>query len=404
MHCEIKSWSTAGKPELSRAKPQNNTSADCTSKVGKTWRPAITERETWSPGRIPAKAQSPIKDRICTRNEEWRQLKRRRQRLNMHHISRDNRTSKDKTCHIQINCIDVEAEPDSGSDANIMDEYQFKQLQQQAPQHVEIKDTKIKLKTLREGLREADFIVSNQTRSVDTTIVIIQGTIDSLPLIGRKTLEELGVLIIDASGQLTTPNKDVNAITAGNEETIDGNTKLNEIVVRYKERFLTDRKGAARRRRCQDQSANERKRHSNRSETTQSAVSIARSAQERTGRICRKWHYRASPSTRGNSVVFTPCCSAKAQESKHHPSMSRSEIGEQIHATHQASSSTNHRGLHNRIQRMHDLQQVRPQPWISPIYTTWRISPHNDFHNAMGNLPLWTPRVWRTEQPRPVRR
>ena len=108
------------------------------------------------------------------------------QHLNIHHTSRDNRTSKEKTCHIQINGIDVEAEPDSGSDANIMDEHQFKQLQQQAPQHLEIKDTKIKLKTLRDELPvvgEADVIMSNETRSVNTTIVIIQGTIDSPPLI-----------------------------------------------------------------------------------------------------------------------------------------------------------------------------------------------------------------------------
>lgn len=121
-----------------------------------------------------------------------------------------------------------------------MDKHQFKQLQQQARQHVEIKDTKIKLKTLRGELPvvgEADVIMSNQTRSVNTTIVIIQGTIDSPPLIGRKTLEELGMLIIDATGQLTTPNKDVKIITAGNEETSDGNTKLNGTLDRYKERF-----------------------------------------------------------------------------------------------------------------------------------------------------------------------
>ena len=103
-----------------------------------------------------------------------------------------------------------------------------------------MEDTKIKLKTLRDEIPvigEADVIMSNQTRSVNTTIVIIQGTIDSPPLIERKTLEELGMLIIYATGQLKTPNKDVKAINAGNEETGDGHTKLNEILDRYKERF-----------------------------------------------------------------------------------------------------------------------------------------------------------------------
>lgn len=45
------------------------------------------------------------------------------------------------------------------------------------------------------------------------------------------------MLIIDATGQLPTPNKDVKAITTGNEETRDGNTKLNGILDRYKGRF-----------------------------------------------------------------------------------------------------------------------------------------------------------------------
>jgi hypothetical protein len=36
--------------------------------------------------------------------------------------------------YIQINGINIEAEPDSGSDTNIVDECQFELLKQQAPE------------------------------------------------------------------------------------------------------------------------------------------------------------------------------------------------------------------------------------------------------------------------------
>ena len=71
----------------------------------------------------------------------------------MHHL-KTYHTSQDgqwKTCTIQINEVTIQAEPDSGSDTNIMDEGQFKKLQQQAPE-VKIRDTKVKLKTLKEEL------------------------------------------------------------------------------------------------------------------------------------------------------------------------------------------------------------------------------------------------------------
>ena len=93
----------------------------------------------------------------------------------MHHL-KTYHTSQDgqwKTCTIQINGVTIQAEPDSGSDTNIMDEGQFKKLQQQAPE-VKIRDTKVKLKTLKEELPvigDADVEMSNQTRTVCTSIL-----------------------------------------------------------------------------------------------------------------------------------------------------------------------------------------------------------------------------------------
>ena len=122
-----------------------------------------------------------------------------------HHTSKDN-ADKWKTCTIQINGISIVAEPDSGS--NIMNESQFANLQKQAPE-LKIKATKIKLKALKElpVIGEVDVEMSNETLTVPTSIIVIKGKIESPPLIGRQTLEALGMLLIDVTGSLKSPNK-----------------------------------------------------------------------------------------------------------------------------------------------------------------------------------------------------
>ena len=53
----------------------------------------------------------------------------------------------------KINGNDTQVEPDIGSDTNIMDEYQFKKLQEKGP-NVALKRSDIKLKALKEDLRQ----------------------------------------------------------------------------------------------------------------------------------------------------------------------------------------------------------------------------------------------------------
>ena len=138
--------------------------------------------------------------------------------LKTHHTSK-NHADKWKTCTIQINRIHIIAEPDSGSDTNIMDESQFANLREQAPE-LKIKDTNVKLKALKEELPvigEVAVEMSNETRTVSTTMLIIEGKIDSPPLIGRQTLETLGMLLIDVTGGLKSPNKTVRAVNKQQE-------------------------------------------------------------------------------------------------------------------------------------------------------------------------------------------
>ena len=95
-----------------------------------------------------------------------------------------------------------------------MNESQFANLQKQAPQ-LRIKATKIKLKALKEELPvmgEVDVEMSNETRTVPTSIIAIKGKIDSPPLIGRQTFEALGMLLIDVTGSLKSLNKTVKTV------------------------------------------------------------------------------------------------------------------------------------------------------------------------------------------------
>ena len=85
-----------------------------------------------------------------------------------------------------------------------------------------IKPSKIKLKALKEDLPvigEVDVIIVNQTRSVSTTTVIVKGQIDSPP-IGRATLEDLGMVMIDETGGLKSPNKIVKSISKQEPEPV----------------------------------------------------------------------------------------------------------------------------------------------------------------------------------------
>lgn len=138
-----------------------------------------------------------------------------------------------KLCTIQVNGINVEAEPDTGSDANIMNEQQFSQLQKQAPD-IQLQSTRIKLKALQHELPvigEVNVNMSNQSRNISTTIVIIKGTIDSPSLIGRQTLEDLGMLLIDNTGNLKS-NKEIKNIKENKHQ-----ADLDSILNKHQQRF-----------------------------------------------------------------------------------------------------------------------------------------------------------------------
>ena len=119
------------------------------------------------------------------------------------------RYSLEKTVPLMINDISIRAEPDSGADVNVMDEFQFRALLHRSAEQMKLKDSKIKLMTLQNELPikgEFSAIVRNQTCGIQSRFLVVKGRINSPPLISKSTLTELGMLQIRDDGSFAEPN------------------------------------------------------------------------------------------------------------------------------------------------------------------------------------------------------
>ncbi|CAG2239919.1 unnamed protein product [Mytilus edulis] len=125
-------------------------------------------------------------------------------KINVHKIG-----DKARTVLVMMNDVQVKIEPDSGADVNVMDEYQYRAYKNRTREGSELLESKTKLSTLQSSLPvKGEFIttVKNATRGIKTRIIVIKGKINSPPLIGKKTLIELGMLQIKEDGTLKEPN------------------------------------------------------------------------------------------------------------------------------------------------------------------------------------------------------
>ena len=116
----------------------------------------------------------------------------------------------EKTVPVVINDVIVHMEPDSGADVNVMDEFQYRALKRKSFDEIALTESKTKLSTLQNELGisgEFKATARNLTRGTETTFVVVRGKINSPPLLGRKTLFELGMLEIRPDGTLKEPNK-----------------------------------------------------------------------------------------------------------------------------------------------------------------------------------------------------
>ena len=117
-----------------------------------------------------------------------------------------------------------------------MGEEQFDRLQK-ARSEIRMKKSRTKLRALLKDipvLVECSVTIRNQTRQTRTRIIVIRGKMDSLPLIGRPTLSNLGMVLIDETGNLeNSREKDTHKVNK-----MDATyPKLEEILGKYEGRF-----------------------------------------------------------------------------------------------------------------------------------------------------------------------
>lgn len=124
------------------------------------------------------------------------------------------KTDNEKNVRMKLNDVYMHMEADSGADVNVMDEKQFlkyMQLQEEINKDnsVILRQSNVKLRTLQNELKvkgQFDAMLANRTQETKTQFIVIEGKIDSNPLIGRETLIRLGMLKIDPEGRLNEQN------------------------------------------------------------------------------------------------------------------------------------------------------------------------------------------------------
>ena len=127
-----------------------------------------------------------------------------------HHVKRVRSGKNQDTVLIRIGDIDASVEPDSGASANIMDEYQFRALQHRSKSIKELELSNDTLKTLQSTLAvkgEFRTILRNCNRGTTSKFLVIEGKMDSPPLLCKNTLIELGMLKIEPQGTLKETNE-----------------------------------------------------------------------------------------------------------------------------------------------------------------------------------------------------
>jgi hypothetical protein len=122
-------------------------------------------------------------------------------------VSRQSDTQ--KTVKIHLGDVEMKVEPDSGADVNLMDEFNFTNLRKLSGNKLKLEKSKVELSTLQSFLSvkgEFRTVVRNATCGIETKFIVIKGKINSLPLLSKATLLELGMMQIRPDGSFAKPN------------------------------------------------------------------------------------------------------------------------------------------------------------------------------------------------------
>ena len=148
----------------------------------------------------------------------------------------------EKSVPIVINDVIAHMELDSGADVNVMDEYHYKALKSKSYENLALHDSSTRLSTLENELHvsgEFKTTARNETRGTDTTFVGVKGKINPPPLLGRRTLIELGMLDIRPDGSLKGSNELRRTDTKAVKSKLDNKAKSDiEIILQQHEKVL----------------------------------------------------------------------------------------------------------------------------------------------------------------------
>ena len=115
-----------------------------------------------------------------------------------------------KTLPVYIGDVKTDIEPDSGADVNLMDEHQFKALIHRSREPLNLQRSETKLYDLQRKLPvkgEFSTVIRNETCGTPAKFVVLQGRMNSPPLLSKETLMEHGMMQNRPDGSLASPNK-----------------------------------------------------------------------------------------------------------------------------------------------------------------------------------------------------
>ena len=151
--------------------------------------------------------------------------------LQIKHLKKIN--SREKTLPVHIGNVRTWVEPDTGADVNLMDEHQFKGLNHRSTEEVTLQNSNIELHDLQKQLPvkgEFKTMVRNETCGIVTKFIVIEGKMNSPPLLCRQTLLDLGMMKIQPDGSLATPNEFRVKLTRKEGEP---NTEMEKIIKKF---------------------------------------------------------------------------------------------------------------------------------------------------------------------------
>lgn len=106
--------------------------------------------------------------------------------------------------------VDVKIKTDGGADVKLMDEHQLNALVNRSKNKPALKPGKAKLSTQQQKLElkgEMRTTVRNETCGKLSRLVVVNGQLNSPPLLSREALKQLGMMKMQQDGELPKPNR-----------------------------------------------------------------------------------------------------------------------------------------------------------------------------------------------------